>query len=132
MASDQSFADFVVDQLRGAGDVSAKKMFGEYAVYLDTKVVALICDNQLFLRPTAAGRQALGNVREAPPFPRAKPHLLVVDQLDDARVMAMAVRATADELPVPKPKKAKGATGATGAKVAKPKTVGKPAKPKRR
>ena len=44
-------------------------MFGEYALYIDEKVVALICDNQVFVKPTAAGLEVLGEVIEAPPYP---------------------------------------------------------------
>ena len=41
MASDQRFMDYVIDQIGAAGPVSCRKMFGEYAVYCDGKVVAL-------------------------------------------------------------------------------------------
>jgi TfoX/Sxy family transcriptional regulator of competence genes len=62
MASDQSFVDFIVDQLENAGDVSCRKMFGEYALYCDKKVIALICDNRFFLKPTGGGRAFIGEV----------------------------------------------------------------------
>jgi hypothetical protein len=56
MASDKSFIEFIVDQMEDAGLISYKKMFGEYAIYCDGKVVALVCDNQLFVKqPKAAG-----------------------------------------------------------------------------
>jgi len=56
MATQQSTVDYLLEQLRRAGSVSARKMFGEYALYRDGKLVALICDDQLYLKPTAAGR----------------------------------------------------------------------------
>ena len=56
MASDKSFIEFIVDQMGDAGFISHKKMFGEYAIYCDGKVVALVCDNQLFIKPTDGGR----------------------------------------------------------------------------
>lgn len=107
MASDLSFVEYVRDQLGGAGDVSFKKMFGEYAVYYDGKIVALICDNQVFIKPTTAGRAKIGSVVEAPPYPGAKPYFLVGDELDDREAMVNLVRITASELPVPPPKKPK-------------------------
>jgi TfoX/Sxy family transcriptional regulator of competence genes len=79
-------------------------MFGEYAIYCDGKVVALVCDNQLFVKPTAAGRALLGAVTEASPYEGAKPHFLVAEQLDDPSLMSQLVRITAAELPAPKPK----------------------------
>lgn len=105
MASDASFIDYVRDQIGAAGAIEFRKMFGEYAVYCDGKVVALVCDNQLFLKPTAAGRAALGAVVEAPPYPGAKPYFLVQEQLDDRMTITDLVRRTADELPLPRPKK---------------------------
>ena len=103
MASDIGFVEYVCEQIRGAGRVSHRRMFGEFAVYCDGKVVALVCDNQCFVKPTAAGRALLGAVTEAPPYPGAKPHYLLVGQLDDAALMARLVRLTAAELPAPKP-----------------------------
>jgi len=103
MASDRHFFDYVCDQIGAAGKVSFRKMFGEYAIYCDGKVVALVCDNQCFVKPTAAGRALLGAVTEAPPYPGAKPHYLLAGQLDDAGLMARLVRLTAAELPAPRP-----------------------------
>lgn len=107
MASDLSFVEYVRDQMQGAGQVTFRKMFGEYALYCDGKVVALVCDNQVFLKPTVGGRAKLGSVTEAPPYPGAKPHFLLGEALDDQREMAELIRLTASELPLPVPKKAK-------------------------
>jgi len=108
MASDQSFVDYVCDQVRAAGEVSFRKMFGEYALYCDGKVVALICDNQLFVKPTPIGREMigkLGSVVEAPPYPGAKPSFLIDSLLDNQEWMADLIRSTAAALPPPKPRK---------------------------
>jgi DNA transformation protein and related proteins len=107
MASDLNFVEYVRDQINGAGEVSCKKMFGEYAIYYDNKVVALVCDNQLFVKPTVAGRSLIEQVVEAPPYPGAKLYFLIGEQLDDREWMSNLIRLTASELPVPKPKKAK-------------------------
>ncbi len=106
MASDQHFVAFVCEQLRGAGELSSRRMFGEAAVYLGNKVVGLVCDNQLFIKPTAPGRSRLGVPTEAPPFPGASNWFLLSD-LDDPEFLAELVRATAAALPEPTVKKAK-------------------------
>jgi len=80
-------------------------MFGEYAVYLDGKVVALVCDNQLFVKPTDAGRAFLGAVVEAPPYPGATLYFLVDEALESPQEVAQLMRITARELPMPKPKR---------------------------
>jgi DNA transformation protein and related proteins len=107
MASDLNFVEYVRDQINGAGEVSFKKMFGEYAIYYDNKVVALVCDNQLFVKPTVSGRSLIEQVVEAPPYPGAKSYFLIGEQLDNREWISNLIQLTASELPVPKPKKAK-------------------------
>jgi TfoX/Sxy family transcriptional regulator of competence genes len=106
MASDQEFVTFVCDQLRGAGKISSIRMFGEAAIYLQEKVVGLVCDNQLFIKVTEPGRAKIGSPIEAPPFPGAT-HWFLMTDLDDPEFLADLVRATADALPVPKVKASK-------------------------
>lgn len=88
--------------------LSARKMFGEYALYLDAKVVALVCDDQLFLKPTAGAVAALPDCPSGAPYPGAKPHLLVTDALDEPDHVVSALKAIAADLPAPKPKRPKG------------------------
>ena len=87
--------------------LSARKMFGEYALYLDGKVVALVCDDQLFLKPTPGATAALPDNPTGFPYPGAKLHLLVTDALDDPDRVVTALKAIASDLPTPKPKKPK-------------------------
>ena len=107
MASDLNFVEFVCDQVGGAGQVRFRKMFGEYAIYCEEKIVALVCDNRLFVKPTAAGRNLIGNVVEAPPYPVAKPWFLIETQIEDRDWLMNLFRVTTKELPEPKPKKLK-------------------------
>jgi TfoX/Sxy family transcriptional regulator of competence genes len=107
MPTQQRTVEFLLEQMAGAGSLAARPMFGEYAVYVDAKVVALICDDQLYVKPTPAGRALLGpGWPEAPPYGGAKPSLVIPgDRWDDRAWLAALVRATADALPAPKPKK---------------------------
>ena len=108
MASDQTFVDFVVDQIEGAGQITARKLFGEYGVWADGKLFALICDNKLFIKPTEGGRAFIENVVEAPPYPGAKPSFLIEEQIEDRAWLSNLVKITVQELPEPKPKKKRG------------------------
>ena len=107
MATDSSFMQYVADQVSGAGGISYRKMFGEYTLYVNDKVVALVADNQLFVKPTAAGRELLGQVVEGSPYPGAKLHFQLTEQLEDSELLARLLTLTAAELPAPKPKKKK-------------------------
>ena len=112
MASKQSTVDYVVEQVVKAGAVAGRKMFGEYAIFCDGKMVALVCDDQLFMKPTAAGRSHIGAVDERPPYKGAKQCFWISgDQWDDNDWLTELVRISAAELPMPvrKPRKRKGA-----------------------
>ena len=105
MATDKHTVAFIVDQLSKDGDVSAKPMFGEHGLYRDGKMFGMICEGQLFIKPTAGGRAFAENIEEAAPYPGAKPCLLVdADRWDDGDWLAELVRITTGELPIPKPK----------------------------
>lgn len=105
MASDLEFVEYVCDQISAAGRIAFRKMFGDYAIYCEGKVVALVCDNQLFVKPTAGGRALVERVVEASPFPGAKPYFLIGDRLDDREWISTLVRVTEREIPAPKLKK---------------------------
>ena len=107
MASDQKFVDFVTDQIKRAGEITAKKMFGEYGIYADGKIFGLICDNKLFIKPTKSGREFIGDVVESPPYPGAQPSFLIEEKIEDSEWLSKLVRISVKELPEPKPKKKK-------------------------
>lgn len=107
MGTDAAFAAHVLDQVAGAGAVSVRKMFGEYALYCDGKVVALLCDNQFFLKPLPEAVALIDDPAYGLPYPGAKPHLLLSGELDDPDLMAHLVRRVAELVPAPKPKKPK-------------------------
>ena len=106
MATSPSTADFLTEQVAEAGAVRNRKMFGEYALYCDEKVVALMCDDKLFVKPTDAGKTFAGNPEEAPPYPGSKPFLLIEEhRWEDRDWLTELIRVTAAALPKPKPKK---------------------------
>jgi TfoX/Sxy family transcriptional regulator of competence genes len=104
---DKSFVEFVVEQIRNVENISYRYMFGGCAIYCGKKVVALICNNQLFVRPTQNGKSFIEAVNEMSPYPEAKPHFLIEDQIDNGEWLSNLIRITAAELPEPKVKKKK-------------------------
>ena len=104
MASDFKTVAFIVDQSGLGTRLGYKRMFGEYALYLNTKVVAFVCDNKLFLKPTDAGRALLGSPTEAPAYPGSKNYFLLQEELEDPALLRKAFEVTESVLPLPKPK----------------------------
>lgn len=105
MANDRKIVDFIVDQISEAGSVTAKPMFGAIGLYCNGKMIGIIDDDQLFVKMTPGGRALAGNAEEAPPYPGAKPCLLIdADRWDDREWMRQLAHITAAELPAPKAK----------------------------
>ena len=105
MASKQSTVDYILEQIAEAGMISSKKMFGEYAIYCDEKVVAFVCDDQLFVKPTAAGKTFIGEFIEGQPYPGAKTYLLISgDQWEDNEWLTQLIKISAAQLPLPQKK----------------------------
>ena len=104
MGSSLDTVQFICDQAGLGARLTWRKMFGEYALYVDGKVVALVCGDQLFVKPTLPGKAFLGAVPEGSPYPGCRPFLLLSAELDDPERLNMAFAITADALPAPKPK----------------------------
>ena len=93
MASHPDFVNYVAEQLREAGSIRSRKMFGEYGLYCDGLFFAVICDDQLFIKSTAEGEAAFPRLPKAPPYEGAKDYILVED-VDDRDTMTALVRLT--------------------------------------
>ena len=113
MANDQDFIDFVVDQVENGCQLSYRHMFGGTTLYLNGKVVGLICENQLFVKPTEAGRSYIGMVVEAPPYEGAKNSFLIEDEIEDAEWLTELFVITEEALPAPKPTKKRQKQGSS-------------------
>lgn len=106
MASSPDLVQYIADQCSGAGEIVSRKMFGDYGIYCDGKIFGLVCDDNLFIKPTEAGRKMLRSIELRPPYDSAKPYYYIAD-IDDAEYLSDLVRATCTDLPAPKPKRKK-------------------------
>ena len=97
----------LLEVLAPAGALAARKMFGEYGLYLDGKIVGLICNDRLYIKPTPGAVVTLPDVPEAPPYPGARLHLAPDAALDDPAPVIAALRAAWTDLPKPPPKRAR-------------------------
>ena len=104
MASNADFVQFIVDQCSGAGEITVKKMMGDYCIYCDGVIFGLICDNNLYVKPTYQGAAQLKEVVMRSPYPGAKEHFLIGD-VDDRDYLSAIIKATMPALPKPESKK---------------------------
>lgn len=105
MSTTPDFIAYVAEQADFGARLTHKKMFGEYALYFDGKVVAFACDNSLFIKPTAAAAALAPHLPQRPPYPGAKLYPVADELLDDTQALRRLITATAEMLPLPKPKK---------------------------
>lgn len=83
-------------------------MFGEYALYVNNKVFAFVCDDQLFIKPIPEIKPHLKEITEAPAYPGSKMYFLVSeDYWDDREYLSKLASIMEEKLPTPKPKKHK-------------------------
>jgi len=110
MATDKSFVDYVVELANLGSRLTYKKMFGEYGLYLDDKVIAFACDNSLFIKPSVASDKLVPDVPQRPPYPGAKLYPVIDELLDEPELLRQLFLASAKVLPVGKAKKVKRQT----------------------
>ena len=106
MACNADFAQYIVDQCANAGEITARKMMGDYCIYCDGVVFGLICDNCLYIKTTEACRAILSEVVMRPPYEGAKEYFLITD-VDNRDYLADIVRVTIANLTIQKSKKRK-------------------------
>lgn len=87
--------------------LTSRKMFGEYALYLGEKVVALVCDDTLFIKPTVGALAMVPDPEMAPAYAGGKPMIVGNELLDDLETCAQILRQVATDLPPPKKPKGK-------------------------
>ena len=107
MASNADFVQYIVDQCGGAGEIVARKMFGDCGIYCNGKIFGLVSDNGFYIKPTEAARPLLKSEVMRPRYEGAKPYFYI-EEVDDHEYLANLVKATCAVLPEPKPKVPKG------------------------
>ena len=98
--SNPDLVTYIVEQASQAGEVSAKKMFGDYCLYCDGKPVGLICDDYLYLKPLKQLEPLLHeeDKQMKPPYEGAIPHF-VITNVDDRDYVSTLVKTITNNLP---------------------------------
>lgn len=115
MATDKTFVEYVAEQACLGSALTFKKMFGEYGVYLNGKIVAFACDNSLFVKAAEGTADLTRALPQRPPYPGAKPYPVADELLDDPDSLKLLLEQTFASLPAPKVKKRAAAVKKHGA-----------------
>ena len=104
MAATKVFHDYIVECLQRVGEISTRKMMGEYLVYYQGKLVGDICDNCLFLKPTESVLRLMPEADRAYPYEGSKTQMVVVEEVENTELMTEVLNAMYAELPERKKK----------------------------
>ena len=105
MACSEEFIDFVYSQIKDTGTVRAKKMFGDWMIYVDEKPIVIACDNICFVKMLPAVRDIMADALTGYPYDGAKTHyILVIEHREKA---VEVIRALLPVIPYPKKREKK-------------------------
>lgn len=97
MASSKEFLDFVLWQLHDLPDITYRAMMGEFIIYYHGKIIGGIYDNRLMIKPTKSGQLVVPDANMEPPYPGAKPMIVIAD-VEDSKLLQDVFNATFAEL----------------------------------
>ena len=105
MSTQKETIEFILEKLGDRKRFSARAMFGEYALYANGKVVALVCDDLLYVKILPASHELENICEKGPPYPGAKPHYIVEEsQLSQLESLPGILLDIANSLPAKKKK----------------------------
>lgn len=99
MATDVSFVEYVTEQAALPDRITHKRMFGEFGIYIDGKIVAFACDNSLFVKAADATAGMTASLPRRAPYRGAKPYPVADELLDDSDRLQALLIATAEAMP---------------------------------
>lgn len=105
MACTTEFIDFICEVLVPLGDVRARKMMGDYVIYVNEKCVITACDNTAFIKKLDCIAPLMADAETGCPYEGAK-EAYVLD-LSDQRKAREIVSLLWEALPYPKKKNIK-------------------------
>jgi len=97
MACSSDFLQYIIDQCSGAGEIAVRKMMGDYCIYCNGTLFGLVCDDNLFVKVTDAGRAVLEDVVLRKPYEGAKDYFYI-SNVDDRDYLKEVIQATMQEL----------------------------------
>lgn len=104
MATTKEFYEYAMEQLSRIGDITSRKMMGEYCVYYRGRMIGDICDNQFLLKPVPSVLKAFPEAQRSYPYEGSKTLMVLVDSLENTEVLKEVLAAMYEELPEKKRK----------------------------
>lgn len=103
MSCTSEFIEFVCDTLAPLGEVRARKMMGDYIIYLNGKCVITACDNIAFIKKLPCLSDLMSDAETGCAYEGAKEGYIV--DFHDRQKALKAIKVLWEALPFPKSKK---------------------------
>ena len=103
MACTSEYIDFVCSQLEGTGTVRARKMFGDWMVYIDEKPLVLACDNICYVKMLPEISDMMQEAETGYPYDGAKEHFIL--DIGHRNQAQQVIRAMLPLIPYPRKRK---------------------------
>lgn len=105
MSTSKEYIGFVLDQLNDIDDVSCKKMFGEYIVYVAQKPILLVCDNCVMVKKVPELAEVMRDAPDGLPYEGAKVHYVL--DIENSELVRSVIDILVKVISVPKRKNKK-------------------------
>lgn len=103
MATTTDFMHYACEQLKECGRVYAKKMFGEYMLYVNDKPVVIVCNNTAYVKKREEIEEMMQKQEIGYPYKGAKEHFIL--PLEEVEFCIRVVTEIEKITPIPKKKK---------------------------
>ena len=103
MSKSKGYMQFVLDQLEEFPDVTYRKMFGEYMVYLQGRPVLLVCDNCAMVKKLPELAELMRGAPDGLPYEGARVHSVL--DLEDRELVRQVMDILLRVTPLPKRRK---------------------------
>ena len=87
MATTKEYHDYVIECLNKAGEITSRKMMGEYCLYYNGKLFGDICDNCLLVKQTETSKRLLADCPLEYPYEGSKNLMFLVSEFENPELM---------------------------------------------
>ena len=100
MATSKDYIEFVCEQLEGIENVTCRKMFGEYMVYVNAKPLLIVCDNTVMVKKAPELAALMQDAPDAVPYEGAKVHYIL--DIENRELVRSVIAVLEPITPLPK------------------------------
>lgn len=102
MATTKEYYEYVMECLSKAGDVTVRRMMGEYCVYYNGKLIGDICDNRFLVKKTPSSEKLLEGGSLEYPYEGSKTLMYVLEELEEIDFIKQLLEGLFYDLPLKK------------------------------